>query len=188
MTHRFPSSLLEDFVDQEMSEQQADEFRRLLTESPELERQCAEAERLRALMRQMPTPDPGDEYFSEVTELILARTGGMSRQAPPMSSGRAATVEQRRAFFRSLVSAAAALLIFFTAVLVGTSRNQQRAGTEITAGDVLVTAGLADRLDGGIRAVMTETEFANASVGMLLLGSPSHVGRFSILPTWFDAP
>ena len=185
MTHRLPSSLLEDFLDDELPQEQTETVRRHLEQSPELKRDYTVAVRLKSLMRRMPPPDPGEEYWTEVTDLVLARTAGRSTSVGRETLGKTAGPEQKRAFYRALFSAAAALMIFFATVLLGSYHQQQRAES---AGQqtVLMTAALADQVDQGKRAVMTDSELASTSAGMLLLGSPGHVGRFAMLPLWLE--
>ena len=60
MTHRLPSSLLEDFLDDELPQEQTETVRRHLEQSPELKRDYTVAVRLKSLMRRMPPPDPGE--------------------------------------------------------------------------------------------------------------------------------
>ena len=182
MTHRFPSSLLEDFVDNELSEEELAEFKRLLETSPELRDERQLAVHLKELMGRQPTPDPGEDYWSEVTELILARTTG----APEIETTEVTSQEElshrRSAFVRSVVSAAAALFILFSALLVGSGKHHQMLTENISGTSVLLTASVADEINSDSFVMMTKAERNSTTIGMMILGPPSPIGRFTALP------
>jgi anti-sigma factor RsiW len=186
MTHRFPLSLLEDFVDNELSEEDAEAFRRQLERSPELRQQYEEAVRLKELLGHMPAHDPGEDYWSEVTDLILARTSGLEASETETEPENISQISNRRAFYRSLVSVAAALFIFFTALIIGSNRQQELPTAKTAPQPILVTAALAERFENAGNSYMTKSERTFASVGMMLIGSPSHVGRFAAIPELLD--
>jgi hypothetical protein len=185
MTHRFPRSLLEDYVDNELSEKEAEQFRRLLAESPELRDEYLSAVRLKELLRQIRSHDPGEEYWPEVTGLILARTTGLQTEEKTIDRDNEQSTQQRAAFYRALLSAAAALVIFFSALLLGSSERLRMSGGDTTPGPVFFAASLAEEMDADDPLAMTKAERATTTAAMLLLGSPSHVGRFSGLPALF---
>jgi anti-sigma factor RsiW len=181
MTHRFPSSLLEDFVDNELSEEELADFKRLLESSPELRDEHQLAVRLKELMKKQPVPDPGEDYWSEVTELILARTTGAPDNETTVTSQEELS-NRRSAFLRSLVSAAAALFILFSALVIGSGKHHQMLTENISANSVLLTASVADEINSDSFVMMTKAERNSATIGLLMLGPPSPVGRFAALP------
>lgn len=182
MTHRFPLSLLEDFVDNELSEEELAEFKRLLETSPELRDEHQLAVRLKALMKRQPIPDPGEDYWSEVTELILARTTDAPETETTTVTSQDELSRRRSAFVRSLVSAAASLLILFSALLIGSGKHHQMLTENISAGSVLLTATVADEINSDSFVMMTKSERNSTTVGMMILGPPSPIGRFTALP------
>ena len=182
MTHRFPSSLLEDFVDNELSEEELAEFKRLLETSPDLRDEHQIAVRLKELMKQQPVPDPGEDYWSEVTELILARTTGAPDNEATTVTSQEELSNRRSAFVRSLVSAAAALFILFSALVIGSGRHHQMLTENISANSVLLTASVADEINSDSFVMMTKAERNSTTIGLLMLGPPSPIGRFTALP------
>jgi anti-sigma factor RsiW len=182
MTTPISRSLLEEFVDNELSEKEAERVRRALEESPELKSEYEATVQLKTLLSRQRTPDPGAEYWDEVTDLISARVEEPRREEVAMVTSVAGEAAKRRAFFRSLISAAAALFLFFSAVFLGTSRQQQALLGDASEEPVLLTAELARDLYADREVVMTESERTSTTLGMFLLGSPGHVGRFSGLP------
>jgi anti-sigma factor RsiW len=182
MTIRFPSSLLEDYVDNELSEEERAEFKKTLESSPELRDEYQSDVQLKELLSKQTAPDPGEDYWSETTQLILARTSGSDKLERTEVVSRDELSRKRSAFYRSLVSAAAALFILFSALYVGSGRHHQMFTENISAGSVLITASVADEINSEAFVMMTKSERNNATVGMMILGPPCPLGRFTALP------
>ncbi len=171
-------SLLEDFVDGELTDEEACDFQRRLQNTPELQNEHEMTVRLKELLKHQPVPDPGDEYWSEATSLILARITGAGDSHRETVSVPELLARRRTAFMRSAVSAAASLFILFSALVIGSNRTARKDDNFGAGGRMLVTTNLADRLAQPMNDFTFEAEKADLAVGNLLLGPPGHVGRF----------
>jgi hypothetical protein len=182
MTIRFPSSLLEDYVDNELSEEERAEFKKQLESSPELRAEYESAIALKELLKTQTVPDPGEDYWSEVTQLILAKTAGSENLERIEVVSQDDLSRKKSAFYRSLISAVAALFILFSALYIGSDHQRQMQTENISNGTVLVTARVADEINSEAFVMMTKSERNNATVGMMILGPPCPLGRFTALP------
>ena len=179
MTRPSKRSLLEDFVDSELSEEETSYVRQLLAQSPELQQEHDATLRLREILKTLPVPDPGEQYWSESTELILARTTPSETEESVNRSLPEITAQKRHAFWRSVVSAAASLIILFSALVIGSQRQTHKETNIVDEGRMLVTTDLADRLTTPTVELTDQPELAGMTVRNILQGPPGHVGRFS---------
>jgi anti-sigma factor RsiW len=175
MTHRHPVSLLEDFVDKELTQAEAAEFEKALENSPELRAELESTRRLRELLANHLVPDPGEDYLENVTRIIMARTSGAER-LQPIPIGERQKLE-RRLFYRSLMSAAASVALFIGAIWLGSAREE--AMTRQPVPDVMVASSAADELkDEPGTELVTSEERTNVATGMFLLSPPGTSARF----------
>lgn len=174
MTHRPLLALLEDSVDKELSEQEMAELKRLLAESEDLRLDRDASVRLKELLRHLKTPDPGDAYFDELTELVLART---TRSAAGATYDRqpAGTTDERSMFVRSLVSAVASIFLFLAALFVGSQDHQSIVSLSGPNGPLL-TSSVARQLQQPDFVLVTKAERARISQGISLLAPPGLSG------------
>ncbi len=112
-------ALLDGFIDGEIETAISDEMQQHLRKCDDCSNEYASALRLKKTLADMTFPDPGNEYWQETTDIIMARTVGADLAQP----NGAETVSDKRAFVRSMLSLAASLLILFTAMLLGTGQN-----------------------------------------------------------------
>lgn len=175
MTHRHPVSLLEDFVDRELTPSEVEELEALLSESPELREELEATRRLKELLARHHVPDPGENYFDDAMRIILARTSeaGKIERIPAGERQK----QDRRLFYRSLISAAASVMLFVGAVWLGT--QHQALTTRQRVPEVMVTSTVADQLgeEPGTQLVTSE-EQVSLHKGLFLLSPPGTSGRF----------
>lgn len=179
MTCRHALLLLEDFVDEELSPAEADEVSRHFRECRACRLEYEAAKRLKGLLSNLPSADPGSEYWEETMRLIMARTTGAVSSPEEKSDTIDIGYTRRRAFVRSLVSAAASLIILISALALGSSYEEQ---TALSAGSVGSATVYAQNpcVDDATSGVTCE-EQARRATGMLLIGPPGVLGRIAAL-------
>lgn len=175
MTQRYPVSLLEDFIDKELSRDEAARLEELIASSPELRAELESTKRLKELLMNHQTPDPGEDYFDGLTRIILARTSASARITPLPVTERQKL--ERRLFYRSLASAVASIALFICALWFGTMRQEQLAGN--LPAQVIVASSLTEEFNIGEGSpAITRQERANFTTGAFLLSPPGLGGRF----------
>jgi len=112
-------ALLDGFIDGEIDTSLSNEMQQHLSECDDCSSEYASALRLKKNLTSMAVPDPGNDYWRETTEIILARTVSAD-PSPPFN---AETGQDKRAFVRSMLSVAASLFILFTAMLLGSGQD-----------------------------------------------------------------
>jgi hypothetical protein len=178
MTCRHPESLLEDYLDGELSPADSAALKKHLQQCDYCRAEYESARRLKYLLADSPLRKPGSEYFREVQSLILAKTVDAGLLGT-VGSDAALETAQRISFVRSLAAVAASLAIFFTALYIGSSQpttmsdipglyRAPNASAESEPGAAAVT-------DLG----MTSTEHQRITGGLLLVGPPGLLGRFA---------
>ncbi|MBD3258430.1 hypothetical protein GF377_08350 [candidate division GN15 bacterium] len=185
MTCRHAQSLIEDLVDNELSEAKAAELRALLAEDPDCLREYQLSGRLKHLLAQgatSGTPDPGDEYFDELQRLIMARTvesAPFARQAvAPADRSRAERASVRGSFIRSIITVAASLCVFVTAVFLGSTDPSRTAEREQTAAGS-PSPSIVHVVNADAALDLTSGDRDRIVAGTMLLGPPGLMGRFT---------
>jgi len=172
---------LDDFLDGELSAEAARRVRDHLADCAACRREHDLAVQVRGLLGSAAAPDPGDEYFAESESHILARTVlAGDPEAVRRGGGEGAAPRSSTALLRALVSVAASLAILFAAIYLGSSRElliSRTIGPEIP---VLATAEVRSEL--GDSPVFTREDRARITRGMMLIGGPGILGRFTALP------
>lgn len=181
MTHRHKLSLLGDFVDNELSGEELEEFKGLLAESEDLRAEHELTARLKELLRQKRAPDPGEAYFDGLTRLVEARTIETELAPAEPEPDRTDPGYQRRMFVRALLSAAASLFLFFAALTIGSRQSALfTQGDDVTSGVFLAGAAAEQYAQPGL-ALATAEERASLRQGVFLLSPPGSIGRLSAL-------
>ncbi len=177
MTCQTALSLLDDFVDGELSQALAEEVSVHLEGCPRCRSEADETKSLKELLRQSEVRDPGRDYWPETSQLILARTVQSASAQEPHHTTADQLADQRNAFVRALLSLAASLVILVSAVVVGQS---QKSTATLSSPDnpVLLTSSLAQRLDPDFQ-IVTHEERTRLAKGMLLMGPPGPFGRIA---------
>lgn len=176
MTCQSTLSLLDDYVDGELPAFLAEQVSNHLKVCRACWTEYEQTQRLKELLKQRQAPDPGPDYWSEASQLIVAR----AVEGPSAGRFDAADdiAERRNSFFRALVSLAASLMILFTALLIGQEHQEVKQQAGITSGPVLVASSVGRGSDEASRVVSSD-EMARVAKGMLLLGPPGMLGRFA---------
>lgn len=179
MTCHQALALLEDYVDSELPTHIAAELAQHLDKCSECREEYQSSIHLTRLLRQKTVPMPAEDYWANTSALILARTTELSRTVDARLSTAEEYALRRNAFVRSLVSVAASLIILFSAIAIGSEKHQLLArfgGTDTPLYVIAPEENPADS-DNLIMAQNSSSEFL--AKGMILLGSPGSIGRFT---------
>ncbi len=177
MTCQTALSLLDDFVDGELSQALSEEVSVHLEGCPRCRSEARETISLKELLRQSEIHSPGRDYWPETSQLILARTVQSASAQEPHRTTADQLANRRNAFARALVSLAASLVILASAVVIG--QSQKSTATRSSPDNpVLLTSSLAQQLDPDFQ-IVTQEERTRLAKGMLLMGPPGPFGRIS---------
>lgn len=183
MTCQRALSLIEDYIDEDLSPAEAEWVERHLEGCSRCREEFHTAQRLKQLLKQMPRHDPDRDYWSETARLIRART----IDVPPndqLALGVTTYVvgARRNALVRALVSVAASLFVLVSAILIGASQDQRVSRMDTVSAPILATAPVSELLGADNSPVVTRAEQVRLAKGMLLMGTPGFLGRFTGLP------
>jgi anti-sigma factor RsiW len=178
MTCQFIATLIEDFADGELSQSRAEQVRQHLESCIECREKYETTRQLKKLLTQMPASEPGEDYWSEVSVLIQARTIESPADRETHVSSIAKTLPGREALVRSLVAVAASLVLLLAALFVGTSQPERIATLNRSKTPILATAAVSEFLDADSIPVVTYAEQVRLAKGTLLMGNPGFLGRF----------
>lgn len=170
-------SLLDDYLDNELLESVTAEVRSHLDQCESCRREFEESRYLKELLKQKGTRDPGEDYWLETSQLILAKTVQQSGSHEPYPSSDTDDADSRGPFVQALVSLAASLVILASAIVVG--MNQGHApDAGLRGGPILFSSSVGRQLNAG-HTIMTEDERQRLAKGMLIMGPPGLLGHFS---------
>jgi predicted anti-sigma-YlaC factor YlaD len=177
MTCRHALALLDDYLDAELDPTIASQVNAHLDECRDCRAEFDEGKRLKELLRNQSPPSPADEYWPEVSSLILAKT--VEAYSPPPSARRETDVsrDDRRELFRSAMTLAASICILFGALYLGTQHQSQAKRLNAPGSPVLITASLDGLVGDGDQAIMTHREYVSLIGGQFLIGAPGSLGR-----------
>ena len=117
MTYRHTIHLHGDYLDGDLSPDQKDQIKRHLDTCAECRQDLEKLRRLTQALHAIEGPDPGDAYFENLTDLVMARTATMT--GPAVSSR---TIPEYRGPGRqtltTLIKLAAAVTLLFTAFYI----------------------------------------------------------------------
>ena len=171
-------TLLEDYVDKELPDDKEVLIREHITGCASCRKEYEATLLLKELLKQHQPPDPGQDYWTETTNLIAART----IESPPAPTETVAAIDrrsiERNAFMRSLVSVAASLIVLFSALLLGSGQQQRLARISASEPPVFVSAPLEQVVGTDNTIIVTRDEQVRLARGMLLMGAPGTLGRF----------
>ncbi len=169
-------SFLDDYLDHELAPSVAAEVKDHLDRCEVCRREYEESRRLKELLKQKSTGDPGDEYWLETSQLILARTIHQDIGGETFAAEETAP-DPKGAFLQALVSLAASLVILVSAVVVG--MNQGRAPDVRTQGGPLLFSSEMGKQLNSSDLIYTKAERERLAKGMLIMGPPGLLGHFS---------
>jgi anti-sigma factor RsiW len=174
-------ALLDDFVDGELDSSHAGSVRDHVENCDRCHEEFLATKRLKELLKTSPLDNPSEDYWSDTTRLIMART--VATGLPTATETRTASQRSNRNdFVRSLVSLAASIAILISAVLVGQSQDQSAISVSIQ-GDrpVFLAHSVVEQFPGGYPELAADSDQSRLARGMLLMGMPGHLSRLALL-------
>ncbi len=178
MTCHDALALLEGYVDGELSPDKETRVKTHLSGCSACRGEFETSVILKELLKQTIPPDPGEEYWSETTRLIKARTTESRFPETEVISVSDRRSTERSAFARSLVSVAASLVVLFSALLLGSGTQERIARLTASEPPVYVATPLEQVVGSDNTVIVTQDENFRLARGMLLLGAPGSLGRF----------
>ena len=126
-------------------------------------------------------PDPGEEYWNEVSSLIMAKTIDTPSEETVIINLEQQKKRNKNAFYRSLVSVAASLLIFFTSLIYGSYQDKPLVVDNSTSISNLKNSVMSESEESDNSIILTQEEQRTIIKGIILIGSPGHIGQYRIL-------
>jgi len=182
MTCQLALTLIEDLADGELTPSETEQVRKHLESCGRCREEYQATLQLKKLLRSMPVYDPGPDYWSEIENLIWAKTIDSPIEEKTSSTRTESIAFHRHALVRSLVSVAASLLILVAAILIGSSQDKRISKLNVSETPLLATAPVSELLGDENVPVVTLAEQVLLAKGTLLLGPPGFLGRFIGLP------
>ena len=178
MTCRDTLSLLDDFIDNDLSADSAAQVQSHLDECLSCRAEYGRSLQLKAWLKRDAVPEPPAEYWTEVSAIIQARTV----DSVPLIRERAAEERTpgRRALYRSVAVFAASAVLLATTLLITYNRDE-RSASGTGPSSVYVTSRLSDRMNSPVNDYISRQDQTRISGGTLVVGAPSMVGRYSSL-------
>lgn len=174
-------SRLDDLVDGDLPPDEGNRLRDHIRTCEDCRREYDLTRRVKTLLESATTPNPGDEYFAESESHILARTveadQANTQESPAKGNERS---PHRTALLRAVLSVAASLAILFIAIYLGSNQEMLISRTVDRTAPVIATANVRESV--GNNPVFTREERTRITQGMMLIGGPGFLGRFSALP------
>lgn len=181
MTCLYYRSLVDDLVDHELSPALETTVKEHLGVCCACREEYERSARLKALLSDLTSPEPGLTYWQESAALIRARTIDSSDIIDVLTE-RERRNQERGAFYSSLAAVAASLVLFFGSLMVDSPWGTSATATaSLTAEDNAVAAStIAAREMGG--GYILEDEQALIARSVLLVGTPGMaINRSSVL-------
>ena len=181
--HALP--LIGSLVDNELNEAETARLKKHIDECNRCRQEFEETVHLREILSQSRITDPGQQYWSETTSLILARTTEQAHYAQGHQASRKTRHYGQVTLIRSIMSVVASITILFIALSIGSSLKEQQVAHYVRNSPLLATADLRDVLEIEHYPIYTAQDQINLARGALLLGMPGSLGRFASLPDLF---
>ena len=182
MTCYHSSALLEDYIDGTLPAESVDEIDQHLKSCERCRQEYEAAVSLKKLLKVKPIHQPPPEYWSELSNIIIARTIDSPALPDEPHTPIDLNAERRSAFIRSLVSFAASLVILFSAILIGSNGQERFASVSEQDSPLFVLAPMDESADSEDSSLfVSRDERMHLTRGMLLMGPPGSLGRIAAL-------
>jgi len=171
MTCQYFRSLLDDFVDRELSPPIDDSVRAHVSACSACRAELEELTRLRKLLVGMSSPEPEPGYWQEAADLILARTTE-AESIIDITTQVERSSRERASFYRSLVAVAASLIVFFGSLVVGSLGDfRDRQHFAVSGKGETVTLAVSTQTPSGGGYIAPDEQNLIAGT-LLLVGTP----------------
>lgn len=179
MTCHQALSLLEAYLDNELSPPQVAEMESHLAACPACASEVDTSRALRDLLKRSREgevlPEPSANYWSESESLILAKTTDHEERITPILERSAET----STLIRSFMLFAASLVLMISALYLGSQRNEMTFSFSQADSPVLITASLSELVGSDHTAIVTKEEESRLVKGIFAIAGPGPVGRYT---------
>lgn len=176
MTCRQAQSLLDAYLDSELSVDDNRLFLSHLNNCQECQRELDSSRQLREILSNKPVTNPRNEYWEEVTSLILARTVGNESPGGGGSVFSSNANSDKSHLMQSILAVVASLVLLFSALYVGINKSAGpiAASPAVSEGTLETQVWLVDT-DKFL--VFTAEDEAMLTRGILYLAPPGPLSR-----------
>ncbi len=178
MTCQEVLSYLDDLIDDELPPTKSTDMQTHIAHCQSCREEYDRTIRLLTLLKQRKVFTPDETYWDEVTPLVIAKTVEAVQDDVTVQPQVQDFREKRTALIRAVVAAAASLAILFSALVIGSQQSQQLSERDFSS-PVFATADLRELLGPRDSGIFTRNDQLQLARGMLLIGSPGVLGRFS---------
>lgn len=143
--------LLEEYIDNELTPNQ--QLKTHIEICQSCSNELEDLKRLKELLSQSTSPDPGESYWAESKNIILARTiesdkfDNTENNKTEIIGFDESKADKKSAFRRSLISVAASLTIFIISILIGSKKDNNFAQKNNINNQFMITKKVYDKLD-----------------------------------------
>jgi anti-sigma factor RsiW len=170
-------ALLSDYLDNEITAEQAAQIKAHLSECTECRAEHSDMRTVRNALGSGSVSLPEAEYWSQTEELILEKTTRAERQITLVRSS-----AERHSFARAVMSLAASLIILASALMVGGDLQYQLASQQADDSPALVTLSLQESVGSRHRTFHAMDEQYQLTRSLILIAPPGSLGRFVLPP------
>ena len=168
--------LLDDYIDGELGQNDAETLKTHLEKCPECQQEYQQLVDLTDLLKKSPTNQPDQKYWDETTSIINART----IDAPERITVVPKLEKTRSEFIRSVVSLAASIVLFATALFIGTSKDARFFAITDQQSPVLALAPFNEQLINNEHYAFTREDREEQIKLMIQLSPPGLLGKTSL--------
>ena len=171
-------ALIDEFVDNELAFELSQDFKEHLSSCESCKKELDLTIHLKELLKNKVSLEPGEQYFVENQDLIIART--VEKDSWEQQNDSKTSEKIYSEFTRALLSAVAALLIFAISIVIGTSDSKF---TQINPKEspVFVMNPVESMISNANSPIFTKAEQINHIQGMLLISPPGMLGRLAVI-------
>jgi hypothetical protein len=167
--------LLEGYLDNELSADEARNFEIHLKSCPECQDELEALKQLKEILASDKFVDPGDEYWEENKSLILAKT----IESEYLDNSQPTKVTSVKTDFkRALVAVAASLVLLASSLFIGVESDKQLSYISDN-NNIFTLNPMQNILDSEQNIIVSEDEQINIVKGMLLISPPGSLGRLT---------
>jgi hypothetical protein len=126
MTNRHTTYLHGDFLDGDLSPAETARVEQHLATCGPCREDLERLKRLTSTLRKIETPDPGDDYFDNLLDSVVARTASIERE----SKGEAPSlkrISETKRMLQNLIRLAAAVTLLFVAFYISDFNQRQKS-------------------------------------------------------------
>lgn len=170
-------ALLSDYLDNEVTAEQAAQIKAHLDECAECRAEHSDLLAVRNALGSGSVSLPEEDYWRQTEELILEKSARAEARIRPVPRS-----AERHSFTRAVMSLAASLVILVSAMLVGSDLQSQLALQQADDSPALVTLSLQESVGTRYRTFHAMDEQYKLTRSLILIAPPGSLGRFVLPP------